>query len=133
MPVTDPISDMLTRIRNAVMSHHDSVLIPHSKMKRSLLRLMRDEGFISAVQTRRDGVQADFEVTLRYYEDTDESVITGLKRVSKPGRRVYVGRSEIPRYFGGRGVAFMSTSKGVMTADQARRSGVGGELLFYVW
>ena len=133
MPVTDPISDMLTRIRNAVMSHHETVNIPHSQMKRSLLRLMRDEGFISNVQTNRDGVKADFEVTLRYYEDNDESVITGLKRVSKPGRRIYVGKNEIPRYFGGRGVAFMSTSKGVMTSDQARRSGVGGELLFYVW
>ncbi len=133
MPVTDPISDMLTRIRNAVMSHHDKVLIPHSNMKRALLRLMRDEGFISNVQTRRDGVKADFEVTLRYYDDNDESVITGLKRVSKPGRRIYVGKNEIPRYFGGRGVAFLSTSKGVMTSAQARRSGVGGELLFYVW
>ena len=133
MPVTDPISDMLTRIRNAVMSHHESVSIPHSNMKRALLRLMRDEGFISNVKTDRNGVKADFEVSLRYYEDTDESVITGLKRVSKPGRRIYVGKNEIPRYFGGRGVAFLSTSRGVMTSDQARRSGVGGELLFYVW
>ena len=85
MPVTDPISDMLTRIRNAVMSHHESVSIPHSNMKRALLRLMRDEGFISNVKTNRNGVKADFEVSLRYYDDTDESVITGLKRVSKPG------------------------------------------------
>ena len=132
MPVTDPISDMLTRIRNAVMSHHETVSIPHSRMKRSLLRILRDEGFIENVETHRDGAKADFEVKLRYYED-DESVITGLKRISKPGRRVYVGKNEIPRYFGGRGVAFLSTSKGVMTSDQARRSGVGGELLFYVW
>ena len=77
MPVSDPISDMLTRIRNAVMSHHDSVAIPHSNMKRSLLRLMRDEGFISNVTTNRNGVKADFEVTLRYYDDTEESVISG--------------------------------------------------------
>ncbi len=132
MPVTDPISDMLTRIRNAVMSHHETVSIPHSRMKRSLLRILRDEGFIENVETHRDGAKADFEVKLRYYED-DESVITGLKRISKPGCRVYVGKNEIPRYFGGRGVAFLSTSKGVMTSDQARRSGVGGELLFYVW
>ncbi len=132
MPVTDPISDMLTRIRNAVMSHHETVSIPHSRMKRSLLRILRDEGFIENVETHRDGAKADFEVKLRYYED-DESVITGLKRISKPGRRIYVGKNEIPRYFGGRGVAFLSTSKGVMTSDQARRSGVGGELLFYVW
>ncbi|MCY4475121.1 MAG: 30S ribosomal protein S8 [Chloroflexi bacterium] len=132
MPVTDPISDMLTRIRNAVMSHHETVSIPHSRMKRSLLRILRDEGFIENVETHRDGAKADFEVKLRYYED-DESVITGLKRISKPGRRVYVGKNEIPRYFGGRGVAFLSTSKGVMTSDQARRTGVGGELLFYVW
>ena len=124
---------MLTRIRNAVMSHHYTASIPHSKMKRSLLRLLRDEGFIVNVETHRDGVKADFEVKLRYYEEDDESVITGLKRISTPGRRVYVGKHEIPRYFGGRGVAFLSTSKGVMTSDQARRSGVGGELLFYVW
>ena len=133
MPVTDPISDMLTRIRNAAMSHHETVSIPHSNMKRSLLRLMRDEGFISGFDTRSEGVKSDFDVKLRYYEDTDESVITGLKRVSKPGRRIYVGKNEIPRYFGGRGVAFMSTPDGVMTGDQARRTGVGGELLFYVW
>ena len=96
MPVTDPISDMLTRIRNAVMSHHETVKIPHSQMKRSLLRLMRDEGFISNVQTHRDGVKADFEVTLRYYDDNDESVITGLKRVSKPGRRNLRGQERDP-------------------------------------
>ncbi len=133
MPVTDPISDMLTRIRNAVMVHHDKVSVPQSKMKQSLLRLMREEGFITKVETRDTGPKSFFDVTLRYYEDTDEPVITGLKRVSRPGRRIYVGKNEIPRYFGGRGVAFMSTSKGVMTARQARGNGVGGELLFYVW
>ena len=133
MPVTDPISDMLTRIRNALMVHHDSVKIPYSKMKQSLLDLMREEGFVERVATRGEGIATEFEVKLRYYEDTDESVITGWRRVSKPGRRGYVGSKEIPRYCGGRGVAFMSTPKGVMTARQARRSGVGGELLFYVW
>lgn len=133
MPVTDPISDMLTRIRNAVMVHHETVSIPRSKMKHSLLQLMREEGFIEKFDSVGEGNDTSFRVKLRYYEDTDEPVITGLKRVSRPGRRVYVGKNEIPRYFGGRGVAFMSTPNGIMTARQARRTNVGGELLFYVW
>lgn len=133
MPVTDPISDMLTRIRNAVMVGHAQVKIPHSKMKHHLLSLMQREGFISDFSTESDGVASEFTVDLRYYDDTDEPVITGLKRVSKPGRRIYVGKNEMPRYLGGRGVAFLSTPAGVMTSSDARRAGVGGELLFYVW
>ena len=133
MPVTDPISDMLTRIRNAVQVRHEAVEIPASRMKSSLLKLLSDEGFITSFKSvDEDSVNKKLEVQLRYYEDKTP-VIQGLKRVSKPGLRVYVGKNEVPRYFGGIGVAFMSTSKGVMTGQQARRQGVGGELLFYVW
>lgn len=133
MPVTDPISDMLTRIRNAVMVGHPQVKVPHSNMKHQLLKLMQREGFISNFTADTDGVAKDFTINLRYYEDTEEPVITGLRRVSKPGRRIYVGKNEIPRYLGGRGVAFLSTPSGIMTSSDARRAGVGGELLFYVW
>ena len=133
MPVTDPIADMLTRIRNAVQVGHEAVDVPASRMKQSLLKLLSDEGFITSFRSvDDDSVSKTLEVQLRYYEDKT-SVIQGLKRVSKPGLRVYVGKNEVPRYFGGIGVAFMSTSKGVMTGQQARRRGVGGELLFYVW
>ena len=124
---------MLTRIRNAVQVRHEAVEVPASRMKHSLLKLMSDEGFITSFKSLDDeAVDKKIEVQLRYYEDKTP-VIQGLKRVSKPGLRVYVGKNEVPRYFGGIGVAFMSTSKGVMTGQQARRQGVGGELLFYVW
>ncbi|MBP38220.1 MAG: 30S ribosomal protein S8 [Dehalococcoidia bacterium] len=133
MPVTDPIADMLTRIRNAVQVRHESLEVPASRMKSSLLKLMSDEGFISSFAANEDeSTEKKLEIHLRYYEDKTP-VIQGLKRVSKPGLRVYVGKNEVPRYFGGLGVAFMSTSKGVMTGQQARRQGVGGELLFYIW
>ncbi len=133
MPVTDPIADMLTRIRNAVQVRHEAVEVPASRMKSSLLKLLSEEGFISSFKSvDEDSVSKKLEVQLRYYEDKTP-VIQGLKRVSKPGLRVYVGKNEVPRYFGGIGVAFMSTSKGVMTGQQARRQGVGGELHFYVW
>ena len=124
---------MLTRIRNAVQVRHEAVEVPASRMKSSLLKLLSDEGFITSFKSvDEDSVDKKLEVQLRYYEDKTP-VIQGLKRVSKPGLRVYVGKNEVPRYFGGIGVAFMSTSKGVMTGQQARRQGVGGELLFYVW
>ena len=133
MPVTDPIADMITRIRNAVQVRHESLEVPTSRMKSSLLKLMVEEGFISSfTATEDESIEKKLSVQLRYYEDKTP-VIQGLKRVSKPGLRVYVGKNEVPRYFGGLGVAFMSTSKGVMTGQQARRQGVGGELLFYVW
>ena len=124
---------MLTRIRNAVQVRHEAVEVPASRMKSSLLKLLSEEGFITSFKSvDEDSVNKKLEVQLRYYEDKTP-VIQGLKRVSKPGLRVYVGKNEVPRYFGGIGVAFMSTSKGVMTGQQARRQGVGGELLFYVW
>jgi small subunit ribosomal protein S8 len=133
VPVTDPIADMLTRIRNAVQVRHESLELPASRMKSSLLKLIAEEGFISSfAATDEESAEKKIEIQLRYYEDKTP-VIQGLKRVSKPGLRVYVGKNEVPRYFGGLGVAFMSTSKGVMTGQQARRQGVGGELLFYIW
>jgi len=124
---------MLTRIRNAVQVRHEVVDVPASRMKHSLLKLLSDEGFITSFKSvDEDSISKKLEVQLRYYEDKTP-VIQGLKRVSKPGLRVYVGKNEVPRYFGGIGVAFLSTSRGVMTGQQARRRGVGGELLFYVW
>lgn len=134
MPVTDPISDMLTRIRNAVQVRHEAVNVPASRLRGELLKLMQSEGFIKGFEPLEKTAKTpeSFRVKLNYYEDS-EPVIQGLKRVSKPGLRVYVGKDEIPRYFGGLGVSFMSTPNGVMTGRQARRGGVGGELLFYIW
>ena len=124
---------MLTRIRNAVQVRHESLELPSSRMKSSLLKLIAEEGFISSfTASETDSIEKKTEIQLRYYEDKTP-VIQGLKRVSKPGLRVYVGKNEVPRYFGGLGAAFISTSKGVMTGQQARRQGVGGELLFYIW
>lgn len=135
MPVTDPISDMLTRVRNAIQVRHESVLVPASKTKRSLARMLQREGFIASVEieeTTEEKKQPMMKLGLKYYED-ESPVISGLKRVSRPGLRVYVGRREIPRYYGGLGVSFISTSAGVMTGREAWRRGIGGELLFYVW
>ena len=132
MPVTDPIADMLTRIRNAVQVRHESVMVPASKMKLNLVGIFRDEGFVAGYQAVEAEPHPMLKIDLRYYED-GEPVIQGLKRVSRPGLRVFVGRDEIPRYFGGLGVAFVSTSSGVMTGREAKRRGIGGELLFYVW
>ena len=133
MAVTDPIADMLTRIRNSVNARHDSVRIPASKMKVELARILTEEGFIEGYDlVGTDSPHAAIRVKL-HYRSRSEPAITGLKRVSKPGLRVYVGKGEIPRYFGGLGVSVMSTSRGVMTGRQAWRQGVGGELLCYVW
>ena len=133
MAVTDPIADMLTRIRNAIMVRHETVVIPGSKMKLELARVLREEGFIENFDAQRVGTPgATIRVHL-HYRNRDEPAITGLKRVSKPGLRVYVGKTEIPRYYGGLGVAILSTSQGVMTGRQAWRNGLGGELLCYVW
>ncbi len=125
---------MLTRIRNAVQVRHESVDVPASRMRGELLKLMQGEGFIKGFEKveKTPKKPESFRVDLNYYEDS-EPVIQGLKRVSTPGLRVYVGKNEIPRYFGGLGVSFMSTPNGVMTGREARRTGVGGELLFYVW
>jgi len=133
MPVTDPIADMLTRLRNAAMARHDTVTVPASNMKASLAKILKDEGFIEAYEVADSGsTQGEIRVRL-HYGDKGIPAIMGLKRVSKPGLRVYVRKGEIPRYYGGMGVAILSTSKGVMTGKQAWREGTGGELLCYVW
>ncbi len=132
MPPTDPIADMLTRIRNALQAHHGSVEMPASKVKSAIAQVMQDEGFISGFERISQTPQDVLKIDLRYYENRS-SVISGLKRVSKPGLRTYVNHNEIPRYFGGLGVAFISTSKGIITGRDAWRQGIGGELLLYVW
>ena len=133
MAVTDPIADMLTRIRNAVNARHESVNIPASKLKVEMARVLAEEGFIEEYDVVRSGTpQAAIRISL-HYRSRSEPAIAGLKRVSKPGLRVYVGKGEIPRYYGGLGVSVLSTSQGVMTGRQAWRQGVGGELLCYVW
>jgi len=132
MSVSDPIADMLTRIRNAVMVKHDFVLIPSSKMKLAITRILKREGFVKDYEVLKDKSHRVIKVYLKY-GDKNEPVLAGLERVSKPGLRVYVQRGEIPRAHGGLGIAILSTSSGVMTGRQAMRSGVGGELLCYVW
>ena len=133
MTVTDPIADMLTRIRNAIMVRHDSVLVPSSKTKLAIAHILKEEGFINDYEVvRGNKPQRDIKIQLKYH-DRNEPVITGLERVSKPGLRTYVQKKEIPRVYGGLGIAIMSTPEGVMTGQQAWRRGIGGELLCYVW
>jgi small subunit ribosomal protein S8 len=129
--VTDPIADMLTRMRNAIMAHHDSVQMPLSKTKLSLAKVLKDEGFITDYSVLKDGSHRDIKITLKYVDN--KSIISGLERISKPGLRIYVGRGEIPRVYGGLGVAILSTSKGLMVGHVAYRQNLGGELLCQVW
>ena len=131
MTVSDPIADMLTRIRNAVMVQHDSVLIPSSRMKLSIAKILREESFISGYEVLRGKPHRVIKIVLKY-DEKNQPILSGLERVSKPGLRVYVGTKEIPRVAGGLGVAIISTSKGVMTGHQAWRQGIGGELLCYL-
>ena len=131
MTVSDPIADMLTRIRNAVMVKHDLVLIPASRTKLSITRILKKEGFISAYEVLRGKPHHIIKIHLKY-DDKNQPVLSGLERISKPGLRVYVGWKEIPRVRGGLGITVVSTSKGVMTGQQAWRQGIGGELLCYV-
>jgi small subunit ribosomal protein S8 len=130
--VNDPIADMLTRIRNAAMVRHESVLVPSSKMKLAIANILKEEGFIGDYEVVRGKSHRDIKILLKY-KDRNEPVISGLERVSKPGLRVYVQKKEIPRVYGGLGVAILSTPDGVMTGQQAWRRGIGGELLCYVW
>jgi len=129
--VTDPIADMLTRIRNAVMVRHDSVLIPASKTKLSIAKILKDEGFITDYAVLRGEPQRVIKIILKYIDN--QPALLGLERVSKPGLRIYVHRREIPRVYGGLGVALLSTSKGIMLGKDAWRQNLGGELLCYVW
>ena len=132
MTVTDPIADMLTRIRNAIMARHDDVLVPASKMKLSIARILKEEGFITDYEVVKGKPHRVIKIHLRYLDD-NQPAISGLKRVSKPGLRVYVQKKEIPRVYGGLGIAIISTSEGVRTGQQAWHQGSGGELLCYVW
>jgi len=132
MPVTDPVADMLTRIRNGIQARHDSVMVPHSKLKQSLAQLLKDQGYIRDFDLPRGRIHPTLRIHIAYRSDR-QPVISGLKRISKPGLRVYVGKGEIPRVYGGVGIAILSTSKGIMPGRQAWRSGLGGELLCYVW
>ena len=133
MHITDPIADMLTRIRNANNAKHDTVDIPASNMKKAIAQILLDEGYIKAFQLVDDGTQGVIHVTLKYNNPGKEKVISGLRRVSKPGLRVYAGADELPRVLRGLGVAIVSTSKGIMTDIAARAAHVGGEVLAFVW
>ena len=133
MHITDPIADMLTRIRNANNAKHDTVDVPASNMKKSIAQILMDEGYIKNYQLIDDGTQGIIRITLKYSQPNKEKVITGLRRVSKPGLRVYAGADELPRVIKGLGIAIVSTSKGVMTDKAARAAHVGGEVLAFVW
>jgi small subunit ribosomal protein S8 len=130
--MTDPIADMLTRIRNANMVKLEKVDVPYSKLKLEITKILKEKGFIKGYKVLKDKKQGIIRISLKYIED-EERVITGLKRISKPGRRVYVDKKKIPKVMGGYGVAILSTSKGILTDEACRREGVGGEVLCYVW
>ena len=132
MQITDPIADMLTRIRNAGSARHETVDVPASKMKKAIAEILLEEGYIKAYQIVEDGTQGIIRITLKYLPGK-EKAITGLRRVSKPGLRVYAGADELPRVLRGMGIAIVSTSKGVMTDKKARANHVGGEVLAFVW
>ena len=130
--MTDPIADMLTRIRNANMAKLEKVDIPASKMKIELTKIMKEKGFIKSFKVLRDRKQGAIRISMKYIDGT-EKVITGLKRISKPGRRVYVDKTKIPKVMGGYGIAIISTSKGILTDEACRRDEVGGEVLCSIW
>lgn len=132
MTVSDPIADMLTRIRNAIMARHDSVLIPTSKSKLAITRILKNEGFINDYEVLKSKPHRVIKVYLKY-DDNNRPFLCGLERVSRPGLRVYVQQKEIPRVYSGLGIAVLSTAQGLMTGQQAWRHGIGGELLCYVW
>ena len=132
MNVTDPIADMLTRIRNASLARHRELTLPSSRIKRDIARILVEEGFIESYATSQDGVQELLTIQLKYVEGKTP-VVSGLKRISKPGLRVYARKTEIPRVLGGLGTAIISTSHGIMTGQSARKLNLGGEVLCYVW
>ena len=133
MTTNDPIADMLTRIRNANTAKHDTVDVPASKMKLAIANILLDEGYIEKYDVIEDGVFKTIHITLKYGADKNEKVITGLKRISKPGLRVYAGKDEIPSVLGGLGIAILSTNQGIVTDKEARKLQVGGEVLAFVW
>ncbi|MFR1953005.1 MAG: 30S ribosomal protein S8 [Lachnospiraceae bacterium] len=133
MMTSDPIADMLTRIRNANTAKHDTVDVPASKMKIAIADILVDEGYIAKYDLVEDGSFKTLHITLKYGVDKNEKVISGIKRISKPGLRVYANTEDIPRVLGGLGIAILSTNKGVVTDKEARKLGVGGEVLCFVW
>lgn len=132
MSVSDPLADMFTRLRNAAAARHDDVRIPASKVKRAIADVLKEEGFVNAIAEEQDGARRYLKLDLMYDEDR-RAVISGIRRVSRPGLRVYASKREIPRVFGGLGIAIMSTSQGVMSGREAWRRKIGGEVLCYVW
>ena len=131
MNITDPIADMLTRIRNANTQRHETVDIPSSKLKKAIAEILFEEGYIKSFEEIEDNAQGIIRITLKYVNK--QKVISGLKRVSKPGLRVYATKDELPKVLGGLGIALVSTSKGIMTDKKARQEGIGGEVLAFVW
>ena len=133
MTMSDPIADMLTRIRNANTAKHDTVDVPASKMKLAIAQILLDEGYITKYDIIEDGNFKTIHITLKYGADKNEKIISGIKRISKPGLRVYAGKEELPRVLGGLGIAIISTNQGVITDKKARELEVGGEVLAFVW
>ncbi|MDL2205931.1 30S ribosomal protein S8 [Eubacteriales bacterium OttesenSCG-928-N13] len=132
MIMNDPIGDMLTRIRNAQIARHDTVIMPASNMKKAIAKILLDEGYVKSVDVLDDGLQGQIKIALKYAQGK-QPVIKGLKRISKPGLRVYAKNDELPRVLNGLGIAIISTSKGVLSEKDARNQGVGGEVLAYIW
>ena len=133
MTMSDPIADMLTRIRNANTAKHDTVDVPSSKMKLAIADILVKEGYIASYEIVDDGAFKNIHMTLKYGADKNEKIITGIKRISKPGLRVYAGKDELPKVLGGLGIAILSTNKGVITDKEARKLQIGGEVLAFVW
>ena len=133
MTMSDPIADMLTRIRNANTAKHDTVDVPASKMKLAIAQILLDEGYITKYDVIEDGSFKSIHITLKYGADKNEKIISGIKRISKPGRRMYVNKEELPKVLGGLGIAIISTNQGVITDKKARELQVGGEVLAFVW
>lgn len=133
MSMSDPIADMLTRIRNGNTAKHDTVDVPVSKIKQAIADILTNEGYIKGYEIIEDGVKSTMRISLKYGKDKNEKVITGIKKISKPGLRVFAGKDELPKVLGGLGVAIISTSQGVMTDKDARAKGIGGEVIAFVW
>lgn len=131
--MSDPIADMLTRIRNANTAKHDKVDVPSSKMKKAISEILLNEGYIKGFEVMEDGPKGTIRITLKYGKDKNEKVISGIKRISKPGLRVYAEAENLPKVLGGLGVAVISTNKGVITDKEARKLGVGGEVIAFIW
>jgi small subunit ribosomal protein S8 len=132
MSITDPIADMLTRIRNANTANHKTVDVPASRAKQAIAQILQDEGFIESFERVAEGPQGKIRIQLRYGPEK-EKIITGLRRISRPGLRVYTGKTEIPRVLGGLGLVIISTPQGIMSGKRAKKAGVGGEVMAYVW